>query len=70
MKRQATDNRLLMPQVSAWVDAFRAIGVNVRVTFAEENGIRMGRPLDESRYHVVAAPPLSPAFYLNRKGTS
>lgn len=47
--QQKQDNRLLMPECSAVVDAFRdAFGAeHVKVTYAAENGIVLGKKSDE-----------------------
>ena len=39
------ENRARMPIVTAWVDMMRAEFGEVRVTYASENGLTLGKPL-------------------------
>jgi hypothetical protein len=42
-KRTAEQNRRDMPNVTAFIDECRRLFGDVRVTFAQENGITLGR---------------------------
>jgi hypothetical protein len=45
-ERRRAENRLRMPQVTAWVDEMRAaFGDDVRVTYAREGGFVVGKPM-------------------------
>jgi hypothetical protein len=56
---QKSRARAAFPTCTAVADEFRAVfGEGVRLTYAEENGNRAGRALDESRFTVIAGESL------------
>ena len=60
----AEDNRKRMPWVASMVDEFRKhFGQDVKVLYAKENGIEVGRLPDPSKYVVpnVYIEPEKPA---------
>jgi hypothetical protein len=56
-RSKADENRRRMPKVTAIVDMFRAeFGPGVTVTYAEENGIRLGTPDTEPGISLATVP--------------
>ena len=59
MSDRASVIREYFPQCVAVADAFRNVfGDCVRMTYAEEQGSKAGRPLDETRYTVIGGADL------------
>lgn len=47
------------PKCAAAADAFRdAFGPGISLTYAEENGHKVGRPADDSRFTVISGADL------------
>ena len=59
MSAARLSHREQFPATAAIVDEFRnAFGDGVKVTFAEESGRTVGKPLDERKYRVICGADL------------